>query len=83
MRFAKPTYNGTSFEINCLVYGEGYTLADAERLVLFGQLMRAVVERKCKREGHRFDDHSSAGPDCGNVHVSCTRCGFAHHFQLY
>lgn len=37
----------------------------------------------CKRYGHKLVDHSSAGPESGNMDHGCDRCDKYWHHPLY
>lgn len=37
----------------------------------------------CRREGHDLIDEGYAGPDSGAIDMTCVRCGYSYHHQLY
>lgn len=43
-------------------------------------LLRAIL---CAFLGHALEDNSYAGPDSGNISLSCKRCGWSHTTILY
>ena len=37
----------------------------------------------CELTDHKYVDHSTAGPDYGDIHLVCSRCDHTYHHTLY
>ena len=84
MKYRKQNpYDSRAFHIECLVHQEGFTEADAKRLVIWTELLEAVGKRKCKTSGHSLVCDDFGGPDSGGHGFHCTRCGFGVFNRFY
>jgi hypothetical protein len=88
MNYVMPTpyspINSVAMDIAFMQASEGLSKEEAtlkanDKRVLQDMAFRIHL-RKCKAEGHAWQDNSYAGPESG---MTCRRCGARFHHQLY
>jgi hypothetical protein len=45
--------------------------------------VEVLLQARCKRKGHNFEDRSHFGPDSGSESHVCTSCGFTIDVTWY
>lgn len=51
--------------------------------LIVSAVRNALAAAVCRKKGHKWQDFSSCGPDSGDVHHVCRRCGRSHYKGLY
>lgn len=50
---------------------------------MFQFIRLLFLDAQCRLRGHNWEDQSTVGPDSGDIHLVCLRCGCSEQTILY